>query len=1628
MMKMKFIYIIFLQFLIVASAFSQAHFLEIETSVSANVVVCAPARTFTIRIKNNASQPVTDLVIQPNMKLGVNFKGGLTGATLITDIPSNNPKFSLASIAAGQTAFVTFQADADCRIISYIKQINPGSSSGAIVNNTRIDYKIDLNNYFDLEVNSPSYNVVYADMDVSLAPIYATITANIGDIIVRKIRIRNTGFGELDTLRLKVTLPAQHLYSALLNNGIGISPLQIGPDFIVIELTDFSNANSSLPDGSFGDGDGILEKDEIIVITEQTKVISCTPSAQTDYLLTWGCYSNNCNEGDNDAKVSAFVNVPDGEPGISVALTNAPAPVTDYCAAQPVELFYSYTNSGTTNNPASADRATNLRIKFSDADPVSVLSDFKLFDNASNQYIPIGTFGLTANLSAGAYYITFNNNPAVQTDIDGPGGLDDLDKDGYFDDLPSQGVSIKMSVNLKLNCPASVFNSCALSYDNYLIRTRLEYSDGCYSYENKPSEESFFRNYNLFGSSAISGPRDLVQGKTGSYTLSINRNYGDNGLLSCTANPQDFVSEITLPGGYTVNEVRWNHQLLTQGSDWSVSSTGILTILFGDWTGQYDIKFSLVCDPLATYNTIDALSWKMFYQCGSCACRQTIACVTYSVQNHCPSCDGFHTTSFDAERRSFGWVEPGPAQEYTETTWKAAPKVNESTPGIALDKLMLHDTFVGIAKGFLSAGTFDKCFVEFSYNSGNGDLFEFISAEAEINGAVCSQPVAAPVISVNSITHTYTFEIPALCKVANPPGPAFVAGDQVNLRFYLRVKPNSLAQVTTFELRARHLGQNAQNAKIGCESFGDNISVCVPYDVNFASGNNFHCAAAPAFGYLGAYPPINGDMFPNEFRPFFHIDSIWVNVPVDYHLIDPNDPGNVYHTLEESIKGLPGVVLGPPDAVKVPFPGAETILSWSRKSNWPVGEYHAPFSWSELIRIRLKPNCKVGNKNIVVGYRYSKYDYTDDPNIIQHVIGGSPQWYGDVTQANLSITPDAIQEGYTREVKWPIRLCDINVPGKSQNASNSWIAVEPKVPGIIFQYAQELDNSNNVIATYPIITYGSGAIKKGMFQVGDVNLNTCRQFILVANYFSCVEDAVDTINVFSSWSCHGYPTEPSKYDCANDLLTSKLFLRYKTAGYQVISNQLGDSIHDICDDIPYEFDFLSTKFANMTDIKLWMELPAGISQDETSIQIEYPDGMGFQTPDFIDNLINDGKNGWDISSFLASSQGQQFNCASGRDLPGNRSNCPNKNLLKLRLNLQTDCSFDPGLPVRFFASGKTNCNDLIELPPFQYKVRINGLDPLDKMFIDVNATAFNDSKISTVTVFARNNGTANLGSLVPSAQRYIRIVLPAGVVLDQMLSGSPAPDLTIAQANGGTAYYWLLPGLAPGASQSLSFTIKNNSFNAGASCNQLARLPVNASTIMRNTVTCSADNQPCTVEATTAADVVTIPVSASEACKDCISSFAPLENHRYILSAWVKQANAEALTTYKDGGIMLYFEGSNLLLGPVYPAGEIIDGWQRVEYDFTVPPNSTTIEVRLANKSPLTKVFFDDIRIHPFNSNMKSFVYDPVSLRLWATLDENNYATFYEYDEEGALIRVKKETEKGVKTIQESRNNTVKKP
>lgn len=159
-----------------------------------------------------------------------------------------------------------------------------------------------------------------------------------------------------------------------------------------------------------------------------------------------------------------------------------------------------------------------------------------------------------------------------------------------------------------------------------------------------------------------------------------------------------------------------------------------------------------------------------------------------------------------------------------------------------------------------------------------------------------------------------------------------------------------------------------------------------------------------------------------------------------------------------------------------------------------------------------------------------------------------------------------------------------------------------------------------------------------------------------------------------------------------------------------------------------------------------------------------------------------------------------------------------------------------------------------------------------------------------------------------------------------------------------------------------------------------------------------------------------------------ITEFSLTKNSKYWFSAWVKE-EAPCLTgTYLNNEIYVeFYDANNIQIqkDTAKPKSNIIEYWQRFDQVFLVPDGTIRMVVKLKNKGS-SNIYFDDFRILPFNANMKSFVYNPVNLRLMAQLDENNYATYYEYDDDGTLIRVKKETERGIQTINETRSFMVK--
>lgn len=144
-----------------------------------------------------------------------------------------------------------------------------------------------------------------------------------------------------------------------------------------------------------------------------------------------------------------------------------------------------------------------------------------------------------------------------------------------------------------------------------------------------------------------------------------------------------------------------------------------------------------------------------------------------------------------------------------------------------------------------------------------------------------------------------------------------------------------------------------------------------------------------------------------------------------------------------------------------------------------------------------------------------------------------------------------------------------------------------------------------------------------------------------------------------------------------------------------------------------------------------------------------------------------------------------------------------------------------------------------------------------------------------------------------------------------------------------------------------------------------------------------------------------------------VNYFMPTVGKKYLVSAWFKPGTGTPSITFT--GATSY----STALGP------LIEGWKKLDVVFTPSSTSITVIFDVTGGNGIFKL--DDIRIQPFQSTLKTFVYDPQTLWLVAELDNQNYATFYNYDQEGTLVQVKKETVKGIATIKTTRSNVKRK-
>ncbi len=98
-------------------------------------------------------------------------------------------------------------------------------------------------------------------------------------------------------------------------------------------------------------------------------------------------------------------------------------------------------------------------------------------------------------------------------------------------------------------------------------------------------------------------------------------------------------------------------------------------------------------------------------------------------------------------------------------------------------------------------------------------------------------------------------------------------------------------------------------------------------------------------------------------------------------------------------------------------------------------------------------------------------------------------------------------------------------------------------------------------------------------------------------------------------------------------------------------------------------------------------------------------------------------------------------------------------------------------------------------------------------------------------------------------------------------------------------------------------------------------------------------------------------------------------------------------------------------------------------YEAKIPPMGTwggivageliTIELQ-KNPNLAGTIWIDDVRYQPLDAQAACYVYDPNTLKPLTTFDDQHFGVYNQYDGEGKLVRKMIETERGMRTLQET--------
>ena len=1430
--------------------------------------VCGEPDTATVRISVAGTSSDVRQNIQATLHLfeGVQFENLLPSPGVIVDASDpTQPIFTIPdlSLTGTPSVLINYTISANCEFTDTL------AINGAADVLDVWEYIYDM---------GPSTGIIELDnnteyRDAFVTPLFTVSTNNPhgvareGECYTREFIVFNGGFGFVDTLFYESVQGDGVYVSNVFANGIPVTiqKMAVNGDTVITGIIDASHFVNNTNGPNPGDGNGFINQDETVTITEEICVLDCNADLNNIYSVSWGCEGRYC----NTSTTPGFVTI--GEGAAEVSILNSGSVSNEnagYCKTGTNVI--SFSNFGSEVHPGFAammDIAVGIGLGngFDIADGGFFITDVRI----GSVTIP----SITA--------MNFlDGNALFSSDPDGAGGLDDLDGDGFFDDLAT-GDTLEIIATYEFDCSIAQQSGADMSCPNDFgaaFSAQIEFTDQCRT-RIPILESSYFSPNNTRSNVENFSDTDAFVEQDTFYIRHTQTRGAFNFDKDC-GNGEEFQVTVVIPPGITplITETRLIRneatipvpiKNVTISNDTLYISFDAATTFIG---GDYDLILAFTGDCTAnlgptTFNT------EFAYYCPSCDCKHIWFCgdlkgpQLHAEEPPCPPgtvmCPiGVQTTAFEVNRTTFG---------YTDNTYTTPFDQNLANKKVAIScdsvdiRIMniVGDTPISDSVGMVIS----YINIDASLDTIETFLFDFANVRITNGGNEFFCTISSADLNHQTVDSTQILDF-SLDNCLTGLGLTLVAGDTIEFLGHFSLNPNGPFE-TQFRTVPNLRGYgyfNDGGAEFSCDNFGDNFTIAKSQTVfNFPSSNAMPEGCEEKFLSYQLITVNNGfsNWFGNEYRQAIKMDSI--RFVFDPAILDafstfepevsfPGHPihGNAFY----SVPGFDTVS----DSVYVAY--FDTLTA--------VPALNDVTSYSFSFRIRTVPNCKsvAGSSDGDNSYDFDAKIVFDD-RYYASVIGdgscvesladsvASGIFYTDPPSFTLNPASISNFELIGDTAIWELRHCNVS---PTADAGLTWMAVEEPL-GVIEVVSMEDISvpATPVNLTFePYGTSGSNyfAYTPALLKVDGVNPleDRCNTIRIKALVNQC---GTFPLTARVGWNCEPYSEvnwTPELYPPCEDLteplsvITVDPFLAANVIDQPAIDP-------DICDTSTIAILLRNTDRGTAFDVMTQIIIPfEGVSLIPGSFEMAYPSSAPFVAAIGDPTFVGVGSKGniYQYDNFALLNSFLDQNGLMGSD----PINPTDSNEIVIRYQFVTDCDYTSGSISYYNFQGAKGCGDATNFEAGEtLPLEINGTGGSGNKLFFVNFTnesALEPNGSSTLEILA-----INLNSTASDTTDKVTLQLPINVTYDPASTIVVQPSTWVSNIEpeldtvaGRQVLYWCLPaGLMMNDTARFQFDVTSPAYD----CNDMEE-EVGLFTVARSQLFCAPTSMTCDIEEITSSN------------------------------------------------------------------------------------------------------------------------------------------------------------------------------